>query len=48
MNKMREDRKNGVAVGHAGEKSGEREEDFFPLGGKSEKTVDLKKYYKMF
>jgi hypothetical protein len=43
----RENKRIGVAVGDAEEKSGECEEDILPFGGKSEKMADLKKYLKM-
>jgi hypothetical protein len=34
-------------VGDAEEKSGECEEDFFPVGGKSEEVADMKKFLRM-
>jgi hypothetical protein len=43
----RRNRRIGVAVGDAEEKSGECEEEGLPVTDKSEEAVDLKKYLKM-
>ena len=48
LDKRREDRKSGVAVGHEGEKGAEFEEDFLSVGGKPEEVADLKRYDRMF
>ena len=47
LDKRREKRRIGVAVGETEEKYGECEEDGLAVTGKSEKASDLKKYLKM-